>query len=154
MSAIFGSVEELLKNINKIREKKRLVFTNGCFDILHPGHIYILSEAAKLGDILVVGLNDDSSVRKIKEKNRPVMDEKARAEVLGALEMVDYVVLFSEETPYRVIEKLKPDALVKGEEYGKGEVVGEDIVKETVRVKMKSGYSTTDIIEKIRKSKG
>lgn len=151
MSTIFGSVQTLQKEISDVRRNKKLVFTNGCFDILHPGHIYLLEQAAQLGDLLVVGLNDDGSVKKIKGSARPVQEEQARAEVLSALKMVDYIVLFSEETPYRVIKELTPDVLVKGGEYGEGEIVGEDIARETVRVSMKPGYSTTDIIKKIRK---
>ncbi len=147
---IFDSIEELKCRISDIRQTKKLVFTNGCFDLLHPGHLYILNQAALEGDILVVGLNDDSSIKRLKGSNRPIIDQQARAEVVSALKMVDYVVFFSEETPYELIKELNPDVLVKGGEYGEGEIVGEDIAGRTVRVEMKPGYSTTEIVEKIK----
>lgn len=147
MPKTFDSVEALQKEISNLRKNKKLVFTNGCFDVLHPGHIYFLEQAASLGDMLVVGLNDDSSVKKIKGNDRPVNNKQVRVEMLSALKTVDYIVLFSEETPYRLIKELKPDFLVKGEEYGKGEIIGEDIAKKTVRIKMKPGYSTTEILK-------
>lgn len=147
MPKTFDSVEALQKEISNLRKNKKLVFTNGCFDVLHPGHIYFLEQAASLGDMFVVGLNDDSSVKKIKGNDRPVNNKQVRVEMLSALKTVDYIVLFSEETPYRLIKELKPDFLVKGEEYGKGEIIGEDIAKKTVRIKMKPGYSTTEILK-------
>jgi D-beta-D-heptose 7-phosphate kinase/D-beta-D-heptose 1-phosphate adenosyltransferase len=150
---IFGTVEELLKEIRISRQDKKIVFTNGCFDIVHPGHIQVLTEAAQYGDILVIGLNSDESVKRLKGDARPVVSQDARAEVMSALAVVDYVVLFNEDTPYRVIQELKPDVLVKGGEYGKGEIVGEDIAKETIRINMKPGFSTSDIIKKIKNIK-
>lgn len=147
---VFSSVEQLVSEIKEKRKDKKIVFTNGCFDILHPGHIYILEKAASLGELLIVGLNDDSSVNKLKGAPHPVLDQYARAKILSSLRVVDYVILFSEQTPYRIIEKIKPDLLVKGDEYGKDEIVGEDIAHKTVRVKMQPGYSTTNIIQKIR----
>ena len=151
MSPVFNSIEQLIEEIKGIRKDKKVVFTNGCFDILHPGHIYILEQAAACGDLLIVGLNNDDSVKKIKGDPRPLMDQNSRAKVLDSLEVVDYVVLFSEETPLETIKDLKPDVLVKGSEYGEGEIVGENIAAETVRVQMKPGYSTTEIIERIRR---
>ncbi|MBN2407807.1 MAG: adenylyltransferase/cytidyltransferase family protein [Elusimicrobia bacterium] len=153
MQKIFNSADKLLEEIEKIRKNKKIVFTNGCFDILHPGHVYILQEAAALGDVLIVGLNDDASVRKIKGDSRPLLGQDARAAVVSALEAVDYVVFFSEETPLELISRIRPDVLVKGGEYGAGQVVGEGIAGETVRIKMKPGYSTTGIIDKIIKSR-
>ncbi|MEA3506279.1 MAG: adenylyltransferase/cytidyltransferase family protein [Elusimicrobiota bacterium] len=147
MNSVYSNASNLKKDLP---EGKKIVFTNGCFDILHAGHIHILKEAARLGDILVVGLNDDSSVREIKGPNRPVIDRHSRAELVNALEMVDYVVFFSEPTPEKLIKEIKPDILVKGGEYGEGEIVGEDIAEKTVRIKMKPGLSTTSIIEKIK----
>ncbi|MFH1416506.1 MAG: adenylyltransferase/cytidyltransferase family protein [Elusimicrobiota bacterium] len=149
MSEIFRSVEKLADKLEGLRKGKKLVFTNGCFDILHPGHIHVLKEASGQGDILVVGLNDDGSVRRLKGAGRPLMEEDARAEVLAALGMVDYVIFFSEDDPYRIIKALRPDVLVKGGEYGPGEVVGEDVADTTVRVEMKPGVSTTELIRKI-----
>ncbi len=147
-SNFYKSAKSLATDLKNIRNSKKIVFTNGCFDILHPGHIYLLEKAASYGDILVVGLNSDNSVRKLKGSSRPVMNEDGRARLLCALRMVDYVVLFDEETPLKVIEKFNPDVLVKGSEYGGGEIVGEDIVPKTIRIKMKAGYSTTQIIKK------
>lgn len=148
MNPVYSNASDLKK---ELPAGKKTVFTNGCFDILHAGHIYILKEAASLGDILVVGLNDDSSVREIKGPARPVIDQKSRAELLNALEMVDYVIFFSEPTPEKLIKEIKPDILVKGGEYGEGEIVGEDVAGQTVRIKMKPGLSTTSIIEKIKR---
>lgn len=130
---------------------KKIVFTNGCFDILHKGHVRYLKSARKLGDVLVVAINSDSSVGKIKP-GRPVNSEKDRAEVLAALEAVDYVTIFSESTPYRLIKTLHPDILVKGGDWKKEEIVGHDIVDETCSLPYVRGSSTTGIIEKIRRS--
>ncbi|MCD6521695.1 D-glycero-beta-D-manno-heptose 1-phosphate adenylyltransferase [Candidatus Calescamantes bacterium] len=145
--------------IGKEREKgKKIVFTNGCFDLLHAGHIYLLREAKKEGDILIVALNSDSSVRKIKGTSRPIYPEKERAEILASLEMVDYVVIFEETTPYQIIKELKPHILVKGGDWRINEVVGRDLV-ESWGGKVKiipylSGFSTTHIVEKIKKRDG
>ena len=108
---------------------RRVVFTNGCFDVIHAGHISLLERAAELGDVLVVALNDDHSVRGLKGEGRPVNDQEHRARVVGALGCVDAVVLFSEETPIRLIEAILPDVLVKGGDYAPDQVVGADIVR-------------------------
>lgn len=129
---------------------KKVVFTNGCFDILHIGHIRYLREAIKLGDVLVIGLNSDKSVSKIKP-GRPLNPQDQRAEVLASLEMVDYVTLFDEETPYELIKFLKPDILVKGGDWKKEDIVGSDIAKETRSLPYVKGISTTKLIEKIKK---
>ena len=135
------------------RDRKKVAFTNGCFDILHRGHIRCLKEAKSWGDVLIVGLNSDSSVRKIKGKKRPILPQDDRAEILASLEMVDYVLIFDEDTPYRVISALVPDVLVKGGDYGKDEIVGKDVVESSggkvVRVKEVRGKSTRNIIKKI-----
>ncbi|MBW2029073.1 MAG: D-glycero-beta-D-manno-heptose 1-phosphate adenylyltransferase [Deltaproteobacteria bacterium] len=135
-------------------EGKKVVFTNGCFDILHPGHTRYLAAARDLGDFLVVAVNSDRSTRVIKGDKRPVMPQDARTEVLAALSFVDLVTIFDEETPYRVIEVLQPDILVKGGDWKEDEIVGADIVKkaggEVRRIPYISGYSTTEIIEKIK----
>jgi rfaE bifunctional protein nucleotidyltransferase chain/domain len=137
------------------RKKKKIVFTNGVFDILHYGHIDFLTKAKALGDVLVVGLNTDSSVRKFKPKGRPVQNEKDRAGILAALEMVDYVVLFSEETPERLIKSVRPDVLAKGADYKITEIVGADFVKsyggKVRRIRLAKGRSTTTIIRKIKR---
>jgi D-glycero-beta-D-manno-heptose 1-phosphate adenylyltransferase len=134
-------------------QNKKLVFTNGCFDILHLGHIDYLAKAAQLGDVLMVGLNTDDSVRRLKGKNRPVQNEEARARLLASLFFVNAVVLFAEDTPYELIRKVQPDVLVKGKDYRAEEVVGYDIVKArggTIEtIELVEGYSTTAIIAKL-----
>ena len=127
---------------------KKVVFTNGCFDIIHKGHVRYLRQAKKLGDVLIVARNSDRSVSLIKP-GRPVNSEKDRAEVLSALQMVDYVTIFNERTPYKLIKSLKPDVLVKGGDWKKEEIVGSDIAKETYSLPYLKGLSTTRIIEKI-----
>lgn len=129
---------------------KKIVFTNGCFDILHIGHIRYLRDAKALGDVLAIGLNSDKSVSKIKP-GRPINPEGHRAEILSSLEIVDYVTLFDEETPYELIKLLKPDVLVKGGDWKKEDIVGSDIAKETRSLPYVKGISTTKLIEKIKK---
>jgi rfaE bifunctional protein nucleotidyltransferase chain/domain len=129
---------------------KKIVFTNGCFDILHIGHIRCLKEAKSLGDLLVVGLNSDRSVSCMKPE-RPVNPEDRRAEVLASLEMVDYVTIFDEGTPYELIKLLRPDVLVKGGDWKKEEIIGSDIAKVTHSLPYIKGVSTSAIIEKIKK---
>jgi rfaE bifunctional protein nucleotidyltransferase chain/domain len=132
----------------------RIVFTNGCFDIIHRGHIEYLSKAASLGDIVVVGLNSDRSVKLIKGDDRPLQDEYTRALVLASLKQVTGVYLFDEETPYKLISRVKPDVLVKGGDYKVEDIVGADIVKakggEVVTIDFVEGYSTSKLIEKLR----
>ena len=133
-------------------EGKRVVFTNGCFDIIHAGHVRYLTEAKKLGDILVIGLNSDNSVSTIKP-GRPIIPEQQRAEVLSALSMVDYITLFNEDTPYELIREIKPDILVKGADWDIKNIVGNDIVKEVHTIPFVKGISTTEIIKKIQSKK-
>lgn len=134
---------------------KKIVFTNGCFDILHRGHVEYLSKAAAFGDVMVVGLNTDASVKRLKGPSRPVNDEYARAFVLAGLEFVSAVVLFDEDTPYNLIKKVQPDFLVKGSDYKPENIVGYDIVTakggKVVTVDLVEGYSTTKTIEKMQK---
>lgn len=133
---------------------KRIVFTNGCFDILHAGHLDILSKAAMLGDILIVGLNADASVRRLKGDERPVNDEQFRAQLLSHLQMVDAVVIFKEDTPLELIRMIKPDVLVKGGDYRAEDVVGyDDVLTGGGRVEiipLVEGLSTSALIERIR----
>jgi len=131
---------------------KKIVFTNGCFDILHLGHLKILNLARKKGDVLVVGLNSDSSIKKIKGSNRPVLDQKTRAKLLANMIGVDYVVIFNETTPYNLIRRIKPYALVKGGDWKKDKIIGNELVEKVYRVKLCPGHSTTRIINKIKKS--
>ncbi len=150
-----------IKNIKAIKSivarlktrRKKVVFTNGCFDILHIGHIRYLRKAKSLGDILVVGLNTDRSVRQIKGEERPIVPQDERAEVLAALEFVDYVVLFDEPDPFALIEKVKPTILVKGADWPKDKIIGRDVVEKAggrvVRIPLVPGASSTGVIEKI-----
>lgn len=149
------SVEEFLpirKDLAKLH--KKLVFTNGCFDIIHRGHVEYLYKARKKGDMLLVGLNTDSSVRRIKGDKRPIMDENSRATILCALESVDYVIFFEEDTPLSLIQKIKPDVLIKGADYTVDQIVGAKEVLswggKVETVELTRGFSTSGIIEKIK----
>lgn len=144
------------QNMKKIcnglrKEGIKIVFTNGCFDILHAGHVRYLKQARKLGDVLVIGLNSDTSVSGLKP-GRPLNSEKNRAEVLSGLASVDYVVIFNEKTPYNLIKAVRPDVLVKGGDWKPQDIIGSDIAKETRSLPYVKGLSTTRIIEKILKS--
>ncbi len=143
--------KELKKAVDDAKAAgKRVVFTNGCFDIIHEGHVRYLDEAKSLGDILVVALNTDSSVSRLKP-GRPIIPQEQRAEVVAHLGMVDYVTLFGEDTPYELIKFLMPDVLVKGGDWKSEEIVGSDIVSDTRSLPYIRGVSTTGIIEKIKK---
>lgn len=130
------------------------MFTNGCFDLIHPGHVRYLRAAKKLGDVLVVALNSDASVRRLKGPTRPLVSQRDRCEVMAALEMVDYVTVFGEDTPYKLIGILQPDVLVKGGDWAPDQIIGADVVRArggTVRaLPYARGYSTTKLAEKIR----
>ena len=128
---------------------KKIVFTNGCFDLIHAGHVRYLREAKNSGNVLVIGLNSDASVSTIKP-GRPVTPENQRAEVLASLEMVDYVILFSEDTPYELIKEIRPDVLVKGADWKINDIVGKDLVKEVRTIPFVEGVSTSNIIKKIQ----
>lgn len=144
--------EELAALIKREKEKgSKIVFTNGCFDLIHAGHIRYLREAKSLGDILVVGVNTDKSVSRLKS-GRPIVPEGERAEVLSALSMVDFVVLFNEDTPYELIKSLMPDILVKGGDWKKEDIVGSDIVPDTRSLPYSRGISTTELIKRIKKA--
>ena len=147
--------EAILRFGPEKRNGRRVVFTNGCFDLLHPGHIRELEFARAQGDILIVGLNSDSGVRRLKGPDRPFLREDERAEILSALESVDAVVVFAEPTPREVISRLLPDVLVKGEDWPLDRIVGREEVQaaggKVVRAPILKGYSTTEIIERIRR---
>ncbi len=147
--------EELGRQIAIWRFKgKKIVFSNGCFDILHLGHIDYLSQAADQGHVLIIGLNSDASIKKIKVGNRPIIDEDSRAKVLASVHFVDAVILFDEETPYELIKFVQPDVLVKGNDYEPEDIAGYDIVKdrggEIITIELVPGYSTTQIENKIK----
>jgi D-beta-D-heptose 7-phosphate kinase/D-beta-D-heptose 1-phosphate adenosyltransferase len=147
------SLEKLKSELASGRKKKKVVFTNGCFDILHAGHVRYLKKARSLGTVLVVGLNSDSSVRSIKGETRPIVPQRERSEVLSALECVDYVVLFNGPTPLKLIESIKPDVLAKGADWAAKDIVGADIVKinggRVERITLVKGRSTTNIIRRV-----
>lgn len=144
----------LRATLKRARGKGRLVFTNGVFDLLHPGHVRLLATARSLGDLLVVGINTDASVRRLKGPERPFVGQKDRAFMLAALESVDYVVMFAENTPARLIAMVQPDILVKGGDWSTDEIVGRDVVEarggRVVRVPLAKGHSTTGLVKHIR----
>jgi rfaE bifunctional protein nucleotidyltransferase chain/domain len=135
------------------KENKKIVFTNGCFDIIHRGHVDYLAKAKDLGDILIIGLNTDSSVRNIKGITRPIQDEESRAIILASMQFVDAIVFFSDPTPYSLIKEIVPDVLVKGADYKKEDIVGYDIVTakggQIITIEFLEGYSTSNIERKI-----
>lgn len=143
---------QFLKAYWKFRGQK-VVFSNGCFDLLHRGHVEYLSKAADLGDVLVIGLNTDASVKRLKGPSRPLQDEQTRALILSALQFVDYVLLFDEETPYELIKQVEPDVLVKGNDYKAEDIVGYDIVTakggKVITIELVQGHSTTGLISKM-----
>ena len=146
--------QEIPKVVARARgQGKRLVFTNGCFDILHVGHIKLLQRARSLGDLLVIGINDDVSVRSLKGESRPLIGENERAHVLAALDCVDFVTIFPEATPLALLELIRPDVLVKGGDYAIHEVVGRDLVESyggrVELVPVVEGFSTTDLVRRI-----
>ena len=147
----FTEIEVLSKKIHN--KGKKIVFTNGCFDILHAGHVKYLETARSYGDVLILGLNADSSVKKLKGSTRPINSQDDRAYILASLESVDYVVIFEDETPYELIKKIQPHILVKGGDYEGKEVVGSDIAQELRFVKFINGKSTTKIIQRIQNAK-
>ncbi len=145
----------LRKYIQKIRsENKKIVFTNGCFDIIHPGHIALLKKAKSYGDILIVAVNSDRSIRNIKGNRRPILNEKARIKIISAIRYVDCAVIFEEPTPYKLIKSIRPDILVKGSDWKENNIVGCQFVKKVIRVKLIKGYSTSSIIKNILEKYG
>lgn len=151
----FLSQQELKQKLETVRKGKKVVFTNGCFDILHVGHVKYLQEAKAQGDLLVVGLNSDASVRKLKGETRPIQNESDRGEVMSALGCVDFVTIFTEDTPENLIHLVKPDVLVKGGDWKVNQIVGSDFVMsyggEVKSLQFVQGKSTTNIVSKILK---
>ncbi len=155
MSGKLRELNELKSIVAKAKTQgKKVVFTNGCFDLLHRGHLHLLREAKKLGDLLIVALNSDSSVKKIKGPHRPVLPELDRVELIAALEMVDYVTSFDEPDPYNVVRELRPNVLVKGGDWAKDKIIGAEVVEEdggkVAVIPYLEGTSTTRIIERMR----
>ncbi len=150
----FKTLHELKTTLDAIKKTgNKIVFTNGCFDLLHVGHTRYLKEAKLIGDYLVIAINSDSSVRGLKGDKRPIVPEAERAELLAALDVVDFVTIFDEPDPYNVINELRPDFLVKGGDWGEGEIIGSDIVTENggkvIRLPYIEGSSSTNIVETI-----
>jgi len=146
----FEQIERIAKRLKE--QGRKIIFTNGCFDILHRGHATYLQKAKELGDILILGLNSDESIRRLKGESRPINNLEDRAFLIGALESIDFVVPFSEDTPYELIKLIKPNVLVKGADYKGKEVVGSDVADEVVLIEFVEGKSTTKLIEKISKN--
>lgn len=154
MGRVVTQDELILHTAEHKRNGQRVVFTNGCFDLLHPGHVHSLEQARDLGDVLVVAINSDASVRGNKGPGRPVLPQEERAEILAAMAMVDYVVVFDEATPRELLARLRPDILVKGMDWAPDEIVGREEVESAggrvVQIALEPGYSTSVILEKIR----
>lgn len=146
--------KSIVKTVEVWRKEETIVFTNGCFDLLHLGHIDYLSQSANLGSKLIIGLNSDASIQQIKGQSRPIQDEKSRANILAALHFVDAVILFNENTPQKIIELIQPNILVKGADYNVSEIVGSKTVLENggqvQTIPFLEGYSTSSIINKIK----
>ena len=149
------SLEGIVRRANA--RGRRVVFTNGCFDLLHAGHVRLLEHARRKGDLLIIGLNSDRSVRALKGPGRPVVSARNRALLLAALQSVDYVTVFRGRTPQRLIERLQPDVLVKGADWGASEIAGSNVVRRkggrVLRVRLVRGYSTTALIQRIKRGR-
>jgi len=146
----------LVKIVSKLKNKgKKIVFTNGCFDLLHYGHVKYLEDAKRSADVLIVAINSDASVRRIKGSARPIVNQSDRLKTIAALESVDYVVLFGEDTPLEIIQALRPDIIIKGADWKKNKIVGAEYVSgyggKVKTIKLVSGRSTTQLINKIAK---
>ena len=144
----------MIKVENWKAQKKKVIFSNGCFDLIHLGHIEVLARASDLGDVLIVAINSDKSIKKIKGNKRPILKEESRLKQIAALEFVDAVLLFDEDNPYETIKSLLPNVIVKGGDYYSEDVIGNNLVKqsggEVVIVPLTKGYSTTTIFDKIK----
>lgn len=155
MSDKLRSLDELISITAQARQKgKAVVFTNGCFDLLHRGHVHLLRQAKAAGDLLIVALNSDRSIKTIKGPARPILPEADRAELIGAMEMVDYIVIFDEPDPYKLIAAIQPTVLVKGGDWSETEIIGADLVARwggrVAVVPYLTGFSTSEMIERIR----
>ena len=145
-------LSSLKKIVKELRDKgKKISFANGCFDLIHPGHIKILKEAKSKGDILIVALNSDHSIKRIKGAKRPILNEKARIDIISSIGFVDYLTVFKEATPYLLIKELKPDFLIKGGDWKRDKIIGKEFVKKVYRVNTLPEYSTSSIIKKIKR---
>lgn len=146
----FCSQKSLIETVNILKTKnKKIVFTNGCFDLIHAGHISLFQKAKTLGDILIVAINSDKSLAKLKGPKRPLVTQKDRAKLLSAISVIDYVVVFNEQTPHLLLSKIRPDVLVKGGDYKIDDIVGREFVKKVFRYPLVSGKSTSNLIKLI-----
>lgn len=146
------STEKLRHLVQRLhRSNKRIVFTNGCFDLIHPGHVELLRQAKALGDVLILGVNSDASVRRLKGPGRPILKLAERLRVLQEFRSIDFIVPFSESTPQKLIEQIRPDVLVKGADWSAGKIVGREFAKKVVRITLVNGLSTTALIARIQK---
>ena len=144
------SIKKIIEIVKKLKKQnKTIVFTNGCFDLLHIGHVSLFKKAKSLGDILIVAINSDKSLAGLKGPKRPLVCQKDRTKILAALSYIDYVVVFGEQTPYKLLSKLKPDILVKGGDYKIEDIVGREFVKKVYRYPLVKGKSTTNLIKLI-----
>jgi D-glycero-beta-D-manno-heptose 1-phosphate adenylyltransferase len=154
ISKIFSLSDLKIQSDQWKQDGDKIVFTNGCFDLIHRGHVEVLANTADLGDRLIIGLNSDSSIQKLKGENRPIIDENSRAILLASLQFIDAIVLFSEETPEKLIETIVPDILAKGGDYKVEEIAGHEVVLqnggEVILVPFIDGFSTTNIVDKIK----
>ena len=155
LKAKIFNIKDLSQIIKKWRfNGDKIIFTNGCFDLIHLGHLEILARSADLGDKLIVGINSDMSIKKIKGNSRPIIKEDSRAKQLAAIEFIDAVILFNEDTPYDLISFINPDIITKGGDYKKNDVIGKELMNkkagEVVIIPLTQGYSTTSILEKIK----
>ena len=153
-SKILDKERLLVKLTDWKRDNKKIVFTNGCFDLIHLGHIEVIARSADQGDVLIIGVNTDNSIKRLKGKNRPIVEEISRAKQLAALEFVDAVVFFDQDTPIDLIKMINPNVITKGGDYNTDQVIGNEIVTqnngEIVIIPLTQGYSTTSILEKIK----
>ncbi len=149
-SRVLGAAT-LARRLGRLRRGKTVVFTNGCFDLVHAGHLKVLEWARRQGDLLVVGLNADASVRRLKGPRRPILPLNDRAALMAALKPVDFVTWFTEDTPRNLIRRLRPDVLVKGGDWTADAIVGREFVQKVVRIPLLKGRSTTGIIEKVKR---
>lgn len=156
MKSKIKSINSLVKIVHRLKKKdKKIVFTNGCFDLLHTGHIRYLKKAKKLGDVLIVGINSDNSIKRLKGDGRPIVSQNDRAELLSEFSFVDFITIFKENTPLNIIKKILPDVLVKGSDWKKNNIVGSDVVcnggGSVVTVPLLKDHSTSNIIQKVGK---
>ena len=150
MNSKFCSLKQITQIVRNLQKKgKKVVFTNGCFDLIHVGHISLFQKAKSLGDVLIVAINSDKSLANIKGPKRPLVCQKDRVKVLSALEDIDYIIIFSQNTPYEVLKQIKPDILVKGADYKIKDIIGREFVKKVYRFPFVKGKSTTNLIKLI-----